>query len=534
MSQCLYLLFMLLGGSSLLINALKRSGRASSRSMSLKMRLPTLQSLKSDDQVREENERVGRCMDFIDASPEPFHCVKTVSSILEKEGFGVLHEDDLWKANKRLKKGGKYYYTRNKSSIVAFTVGEKFKAGNGFKIIGAHTDSPNLRVKPRSKRSGSGVTQLNVQTYGGGLWSTWFDRDLSIAGRVILRDGSSFSTELVKVDRPILQVPSLCIHLRTAKEREAMEINKETHLVPILAQEVAKSLEKSVEDTADTNGEEGGLKGCGWRDGQSSELMRVLSEELETAEEDIVDFDLSLFDTQGCSKTGSRSEYMVGSRLDNLASCFVAVESLVDHANTGLASDEEVSMIALFDHEEVGSNSNTGAGSPIMRDAVSRISSCFSEGGEDSEVFKVGLAKSLVFSVDMAHAVHPNYASKHEKAHSPQMNAGVVIKSNANQRYATTGVTAFITREIARRAGVPIQEFVVRNDCPCGSTIGPIITSNTGIRAIDLGMPQLSMHSIRETMGLSDLTFAHKLFTEFFAHFREIDAALRVDAEKTK
>jgi aspartyl aminopeptidase len=420
---------------------------------------------------------VARARAFIDSSPEPFHCVETVSALLAAQGFSPLSEDDLWKAGKLLKKGGKYYYTRNKSSIVAFTVGEKFEAGNGFKIIGAHTDSPNLRVKPRSKRSGSGLAQVNVHTYGGGLWSTWFDRDLSVAGRVIVRDGKAgFKTCLVKVERPILQVPSLCIHLRTAKERESMEINKETHLIPILASEVAKSLDKSVRELE--HNEE--VDDCGWKAGQSSELMRVLAEELQCCEEDIVDFELSLYDTQGVATTGSRGEYMTGSRLDNLASCFVAVESLVDHANESLAGDTEVSMIALFDHEEVGSSSNTGAGSPIMRDAVSRISACFTEGGEDSEVFKVSLAKSMIFSVDMAHAVHPNYSSKHDKEHSPQMNAGVVIKNNANQRYSTTGVTSFITREIARRAGVPIQEFVVRNDCPCGSTIGPIITSNTG------------------------------------------------------
>ena len=509
--------------------------RSGSTRRTLAMRMPTLQSLKSDDQVREESARVERARAFIDSSPEPFHCVETVSSILAGKGFSSLDEDDLWKANNRLKRGGKYYYTRNKSSIVAFTVGEKFEAGNAFKIIGAHTDSPNLRVKPKSKRSGSGCDQVNVQTYGGGLWGTWFDRDLSVAGRVIVRGSGSggFETKLVKIDRPILQIPSLCIHLRTPKERDCMEINKETHLIPILASEVAKSLEKKVgdgvvkdgKDEDDSNADDE----CQWKAGQSTELMRVLSEELACSPDDIVDFELSLFDTQGVATTGSRQEYMTGSRLDNLASCFVAVETLVDHATEALADDAEVSMIALFDHEEVGSNSNTGAGSPIMRDAVSRISACFTEGSEDSEVFKVSLAKSMIFSVDMAHAVHPNYASKHEKEHSPQMNAGIVIKSNANQRYATTGVTAFLTREIARRACVPIQEFVVRNDCPCGSTIGPIITSNTGIRAIDLGMPQLSMHSIRETMGLSDLTFAYKLFREFFLQFTEIDSSVRVD-----
>jgi aspartyl aminopeptidase len=469
---------------------------------------------------------------FLDRSPEPFHVVETVIQELLAKGFSPLNEDDYWKAGRVLKKGGKYFYTRNKSSIVAFVVGEKYSPGSGFKVLGAHTDSPNLRIKPRSKRSGSGLVQVNVETYGGGLWGTWFDRDLSVAGRVLVRhaDGG-LGFRLLKIDRPVLNVPSLCIHLRTPEEREAMKINKEDHLSPILCAQVASCLAKSQNEVEMNNGmAEEMLEDDQWASAQQPEFLGLLAEEIGCSPADIVDFELSLFDTQGATLSGRHKEFIAGSRLDNLASCFVAIESLITHADAPrFAEDDMVSLVALYDHEEVGSNSNTGAGSPMMRDAVSRISDALSS-SNDSELYKVALSKSLILSIDMAHAQHPNYAAKHEKGHAPQMNCGVVIKSNSNQRYATTGVTGYIIRELARKAALPIQEFVVRNDCPCGSTIGPIISANTGIRAVDLGMPQLSMHSIREMMGVSDLTFAHKLFTEFFASFAEVDAQLRVDS----
>merc|ERR1711907_329394 len=350
-------------------------------------------------------------------------------------------------------------------------------------------------------------------------------------------DSDVFETKLVMIDRPILRIPSLCIHLRDGTERDWIKLNKEDHGVPILSAEIKKALESTIDDSSyndDYGNDEETISTVvsdAWKEGQQPELLRVLAEELGCDIDQIADFDLSLFDTQGVSYTGTRNEFFVGSRLDNLASCYLAIEALIESASStgcnSLENDNGVNIVALFDHEEVGSSSNAGAGSPIMRDAVTRISNCFME-NEDSEVFKVALSKSMIFSVDMAHAIHPNYASKHEKQHSPQMNKGVVIKSNANQRYATTGVTGFITRELARRASIPIQEFVVRNDCPCGSTIGPKISENTGIRAIDLGLPQLSMHSIREMAGISDLVTAKDLFVTFFRDFSKIDENLRL------
>lgn len=518
--------------TTILCSLMVRNVASASRNMKMlsskvPKRLPVLRSLKPAEQVQKEIKSAQGLIDFINASPEPFHVVKTCVDKLEKLGFSRLYEDDVWL--KSLRKGGKYYFTRNGSSIIAFTVGAKYTAGNGFKIIGAHTDSPNLKLKPRTKRSiNNGLLQLAVETYGGGLWHTWFDRDLSLAGRVVIREGDGkFSTKLVKIDRPILRVPNLAIHLTTADERAAFKVNKEDHLVPILCQEVSKALDDS------SSGSSEGQEPDQWSSEQQPELMKLLAAELSCDVDSIADFELSLFDTQKGDFNGLNKEFIASSRLDNLASCFVALESLERHVTTGsLDTDGEVSMIALFDHEEVGSTSSPGAGSTLMRDALCRINDCLNAGdsaASSAELFKTSISKSLVLSVDQAHAIHPNYASKHEKGHSPLLNSGVVIKTNSNQRYATNGVTGFIVREIGRRSGVPVQEFAVRNDCPCGSTIGPAISANTGVRAIDLGMPQWSMHSIRETMGTSDVSMCIELFSAFLKDFRAVDDAINVD-----
>jgi len=239
--------------------------------------------------------------------------------------------------------------------------------------------------------------------------------------------------------------------------------------------------------------------------------------------EDIKDFDISLCDTQPGQFWGAQNEFFSAPRLDNQVHCFTATRALVEHAAKQSGSETAISMIVCFDHEEVGSDSLSGAGSPVMQEAVERVSGCFARG--DEEMHKVSIRKSFLLSADTAHAVHPNYAGKHEPNHMPMMNKGTTIKSNENQRYATNVETGFMLREIARQGGVGVQEFVVKNDCPCGSTIGPIISSKTGIRCVDIGVPILSMHSIRETMGVADVMNSLVLFKTFFAKFRALDDA---------
>jgi len=488
-----------------------------------------------------------QAMAYLDSSTDPFHAVQTSIDLLKQAGFRALDEAMPYSPAGTIQPGGKYYFTRNKSTLVAFCVGEQWNAatgGSGFKIIGGHTDSPNLRVKPRSKRRSNNCIQLGVEAYGGGLWYTWFDRDLGLSGRVLVRnDKDKIEQRLIQVDRALLRVSNLAIHLQTAKEREAFKVNKEDHLSPILALEVQKALTGGAgADNDESSGGDGENKKKnepetkdGWFEYQEPALLTLLATELNVDVKDIVDFELSLFDVQKAALGGVFSEFVHSARLDNLASCFMAVQALVDHASSEkLVSDSDISMIVLYDHEEVGSTSAVGAASPIMGEAVRRITAALLNDDSNSnnvsvvnDVFEAVLRRSFVLSSDQAHAVHPNYASKHEKNHQPKMNQGMVIKRNSNQRYATTPVTGVLMREIARRAGLPpIQEFMVRQDCGCGSTIGPAISAATGIRTIDMGCPQLSMHSIRETMGVCDLTNGLNLFKAFFEYFRDVDSSV--------
>ncbi|GKY94490.1 hypothetical protein MPSEU_000414900 [Mayamaea pseudoterrestris] len=488
-----------------------------------------------------QTELARKAMKFIDASPDPFHAVQTSIQLLKQAGFVQLKGP----YKNLIKAGGKYYFTKNKSTLVAFCIGNQYSADTaaaGFKIIGAHTDSPNLRVKPRSKRkSASGnLVQLGVECYGGGLWHTWFDRDLGVSGRVLVRinhgnDGNDDTTikvqqRLVHMAKPLLRIANLAIHLQTTKEREAFVVNKEDHLSPILAMEVKKQLigerngAKEEDDTKKDNDKDS--NDDGWTEYQSPALLQILAKELNVQASDIVDFELSLFDVQPAALGGMHNEFIHSARLDNLASCFMAVQALVNHVEQGkLERDQDISMIVLYDHEEVGSTSAVGAASPIMAETMKRVTAALQT--DDFDAYDACIQRSYVLSCDQAHAVHPNYASKHEKSHQPKMNQGMVIKRNANQRYATTTMTGAIMREIARKAKLPpIQEFVVRQDCGCGSTIGPVISAATGIRAIDMGCPQLSMHSIRETMGTMDIENGVKLFEAFLEHFRAVDDSI--------
>lgn len=422
------------------------------------LRSVSSRALPTEILTNSEADRAARCRAFLDASPDPYHCVQTVTRSLQQAGFQELSESSLWASEKLIRPGGKYYFNRLGTSLVAFAVGPRYSAGNGVKVLGAHTDSPNLRLKPNSQRSSSGMIQLNVEPYGGGLWHSWFDRDLSLSGQVIVRQANgTLQRQLIRIPHPILRIPNLCIHLRTVEEREAFKVNKEEHLAPLLCAEVNQTL------SADS-----------WASGQPPQLLHLLAESLQCNVEDIADFDLSLFDVQPAARSGLGGEFLVSSRLDNLASCFVLQETLIDYCTSDkFAADSEISMMALFDHEEVGSESATGAGSTLIADTIQRILDATGKGDNTNEMVMVSKAKSMIMSVDMAHAVHPNYANKHEKQHAPVMNGGIVIKTNSNQRYATNSVTGFLAREIARRQELPVQEFAVRNDCPCGSTIGP-------------------------------------------------------------
>ncbi|CAI5742677.1 unnamed protein product [Hyaloperonospora brassicae] len=460
---------------------------------------------------------VGAFLQFINKSPSPFHAVYETVQSLVAAGFTQLLEDDVW--DDAVQPNGKYYVTRNQSALVAFAVGGQYRPGNGFHVIAAHTDSPCLKVKPVSTIESQGWLQLGVETYGGGLFHTWFDRDLGLAGRVIVRAGDArFQSKLVLLDRPILRIPTLAIHLdRTAREK--FVFNAETHLRPVLASAVRAELEATTVDGVVGGG------GGGDKDGQatakhSSVLLQLLAKELQVEPEDICEFELCLFDTQGANVGGALDEFIFSPRLDNLCCSWLATQALIQSLDT-LGDDESVRVTALFDNEEVGSQSLMGAGSNFMQSVAERVA--------QGQLGGAAARKSFVVSADMAHGVHPNYAEKHEQNHRPAIHAGPVIKYNANERYATSGTSAFLMKELARRHGINIQEFVVRQDTGCGSTIGPILSTNTGIRTIDVGLAQLSMHSIREMCGTEDLVKGLDWFTAFYSEFSALDKCLKTD-----
>lgn len=452
---------------------------------------------------------------FINASPTPYHAVQVLSTALLSAGFTPLSERDAWASpwstsgssstpssgpdRPSLAPGGKYFTVRGGTSLVAFTLPPAFTPTSAaFVISGAHTDSPGLRLKPISASSRAGYLTLGVETYGGLLQHTWLDRDLSVAGRVILKSAEGgFATRVVAVDRPILRIPSLAIHLDREVNSAGLKLNAETHLSPILA--------TSVKSGAAAGGER-----------HHSALIQVVADTLGVAPGDIVDVDLNLVDTVPAVIGGVHSEFLYSGRLDNLMMTYLTFTGLIA-SSSDVSSGGAVRVAAAFDHEECGSSSVPGAGSSLLEETLTRIL------GSSSHM-PPAIRRSLFISADMAHAVHPNYAAVHEEKHRPAMHGGIVIKINANQRYATSSVTGFQMRTMAEEMGVPTQPFVVRQDMGCGSTIGPIVATRLGIRTVDVGLPQLSMHSIREMCGTDDVHHGLKFFTEVWSRYPALDA----------
>lgn len=427
-------------------------------------------------------------------------------------------------------------------------------------MIGAHTDSCCLRLKPVSKKTGAGFMQVGVETYGGGIWHTWFDRDLSIAGRAMVKDGKgNYVQKLVKVERPVLRIPTLAIHLDRSS---TFDPNKETELFPIaglVAAELNRTGQKELEDEgkeedADVEGEFKPLKLMSQR--HHPYVLEIIAEHAGVEVEDIVDFEMVLYDTQKACIGGLNNELIFSARLDNLGMTYCAVQGLIESLSSSSALDNDscIRLTTCFDHEEIGSTSAQGAASNLLPAVLRRLSVL--PGNHDSAsdnsydkireheadlatAYEQTLATSFLISADMAHSVNPNYSQKYESDHRPEMNKGTVIKINANQRYATNSPGIVLLQEVARRAkpsadsttssGVPLQLFVVRNDSSCGSTIGPMLSAATGVRTLDLGNPQLSMHSIRETGGVYDVEHGVRLFESFFENFGELEERILVD-----
>ncbi len=420
-------------------------------------------------------------MQFVQASPTPYHAVASLSAELDAAGFTRLEENARW----QLERNRGYYVTRMGSSIVAFRTGDKDLSTTGINMVGAHTDSPCLKVKPLPEIIRQKYIQLGVEVYGGVLLNPWFDRDLSMAGRVDYRgkDGK-LAYSLVDFKKAVAVIPSLAIHLdREANEKRA--INAQTYLPPVLSQSSAdnKFVFKDL-------------------------LQQFLVDEQGLDVDKVHAYDIRFYDVQPPALVGMEDEFITSARLDNLLSCYIGLQSLL------ASSGEDASLLICTDHEEVGSVSAPGAKGPFLESVVDRIAESFAPAS--SEAKRHVLDNSTFYSVDNAHGIHPNFADKHDDKHGPLLNQGPVIKINGNQRYATSSETSAAFRQLCEDNAIPVQAFVVRNDMGCGSTIGPIVAGELGVKTLDIGVPTFAMHSIREMAGSKDTLYLASALKAFF------------------
>jgi aspartyl aminopeptidase len=408
-------------------------------------------------------------LQFIDASPSPWHVVANAAARLESQGFTRLDEAARWDG---LVPGGRYFVTRG-ASLIAFVQGAQALADTGLRLIGAHTDSPGLRVKPRPAQAVDGLLRLGVEVYGGPILATFSDRDLGLAGRVVVRTADGQATRLVCFDKALARLPNLAIHMNRDVNEQGLKFNKQTELPLIVG-----TLDKSAAGDAD----------AAWR--------QLLAAQAQVAAADLLSWELVAYDTQPGTLWGAQNEFIASRQLDNLASCHAALSAL-------LASETRAAtaLVALFDHEEVGSESAAGAGGSFLVDVLARLAS---QQGLDEEDKRRMLAKSFFVSADMAHAYQPNFPNAYEPGHKLAMNGGPTIKRNANQRYATDAESAARFLRACERAGVACQHYAHRTDLGCGSTIGPQVAAQLGIACVDVGSPMWAMHSARESAGVQD------------------------------
>jgi len=428
----------------------------------------------STDNTSIENMFIRGLLNFLKASPTPFHAVQNMAQQLNAQGFQILKESESW----NLVSGGKYVVVRNDSSLVAFIKGKQSSVERGIRLVGAHTDSPCLKVKPNPELNNKGYFQLGVEVYGGVLLNPWFDRDLSLAGRISYVDkNGSLASALVDFEKPLAVIPSLAIHL-DRDANSSRTINAQNHLPPVLMRAEGKQDFRA------------------WLKQTISAAMPEVAK--------ILDYELSFYDTQPPAVVGFHGEFIASARLDNLLSCYIGLQALL------AAGSAENSVLVCNDHEEVGSQSASGAEGPLLKTVLERWMPEIEERAR-------ALDASYMISTDNAHGVHPNYPDKHDANHGPLLNAGPVIKVNANQRYASNSETQALFRHLCEKENIPVQSFVVRSDMACGSTIGPITAAALGVKTVDVGIPQLAMHSVRELCGIQDPEYLYRVLRRHFS-----------------
>lgn len=422
-------------------------------------------------------------LDFLGSAKSPYHAAQIVTEALRKAGYVELDERARWDPEPGLRA----FVQRGGAAIVAFELGLRPPAESGYLIVGAHTDSPNLRIKPNYRVEGKGITSLAVEPYGGVLLYTWLDRSLSIAGRCVTRGGD---VHLIDIPRPVLTIPSLAIHLQRDVNTQGLVLNPQQHLRPILCIDFEEKPKDHLRDVLEEA--LAGLSGGG------------------VSFDEIAGFDLCLLDAVEARVEGKSGDFITGGRIDNLVSCQAALNAMLDAGPVKDASR----VLVLYDHEEVGSRSFAGAQSSLLGAVLDRLAQRLSPG--DSEAAFRATSSSLLLSADMAHAVHPNFPDKHDDLHRPLLGKGPVAKTNANQSYATDAVSAAMLNAAAGRAGITLQRYSARNDMPCGSTIGPLAAARQGIRTVDVGNPMLAMHACRELCAAADYSPYVDLLTEWY------------------
>ena len=419
-------------------------------------------------------------LQYLNDSPTAYHAVENAAEILKKNNFQELKETMEWS----LQKGGRYFVTKNQSGIIAFTVGDGDVASEGFRIIGAHTDSPNLKIKPGACTvTPDGYVKANVEIYGGPILSTWFDRPLAVAGRFVAKEDGGLKGKIVKIDKPVFIIPNLCVHFQRDVNEKGFSYNKQKDIFPLLSLK-----ENNIEKT--------------------DYLLNLIQEETGVKKGDILDYELFLYEYQKGLFTGKDNEFISASRIDDLAMVYTGLSALAESADRG----NRYRVFAAFDNEEVGSTTAQGAHSGFLMHTLNRI--CKNIGFTDEDYFRA-VANSTSISADSAHAVHPNYSDKHDPENRPVLGGGPVIKYSASQRYGTTAFSAAYFMDACERVGVPCQTFVNRNDVVGGSTIGPAISSLSTIPTVDMGTPILAMHSIREFGAVIDHVYTKMAFQTY-------------------
>lgn len=426
-------------------------------------------------------EEAKELIDYIYESPTSFHAVNNAKLALEKSGFTEIKEDESWE----LHTGGKYFVTKNNSALIAFVVGNGELEKDGFRIIGAHTDSPGFRIKPNPDiEIENSYVKLNTEVYGGPILNTWMDRPLSIAGRVVLKGKNPFcpDAKFININRPLMIIPNLAIHMNR-NINSGIELNRQKHLLPLLA---------LVNDEFE----------------RGHYLAEIIANELSVPQGDILDFDLFLYEFQKGSILGADREFISSGRLDDLSMVYAGIKAI---------SDSRVNMstnvMVCFDNEEVGSTTKQGANSPMLYSILERIAINLDK---DKDEFYRAISRSFMISCDLGHALHPNYQEKCDPVNRPIINKGPVIKLSASQSYTTDGVSSAVYKSICSEAGIPVQTFVNRSDERGGSTIGPISSSHINIASVDMGLAILSMHSVRELGGVKDYSYSIKSFKKFY------------------